>query len=98
LRAKPNLAAGLFMNFGYEAERLQLERGSRLILYTDGVTEAERSDKAQFGDKALLDWAGNLDVAAPSNEAALDLFAHVRRFVRDAEQNDDITIMSIVLK
>lgn len=98
LRAKPNLAAGLFMDFKYEAERLQLERGSRLILYTDGVTEAERSDKVQFGEKALLDWANALNPDVSANASTLDLYASVRRFVKDAEQNDDITIMSIVLK
>ncbi|MGX8707398.1 MAG: SpoIIE family protein phosphatase [Bacteroidales bacterium] len=98
LRAKPNLAAGLFMDFKYEAERLQLERGSRLILYTDGVTEAERSDKVQFGEKALLDWANALNPDVSANASTLDLYAAVRRFVKDAEQNDDITIMSIVLK
>ena len=98
LRAKPNLAAGLFMDFKYEAERLQLERGSRLILYTDGVTEAERPDKAQFGEKALLNWAKKLNPDASANASTLDLYAKVRQFARGAEQNDDITIMSIVLK
>ena len=98
LRAKPNLAAGLFENFPYEEERLTLKHGSRLVLYTDGVTEAERADKGQFGEKALLKWAEKLNPSASANGATLDLYAHVKHFTGDAEQNDDITILSLVWK
>ena len=98
LRAKPNLAAGLFERCPYEAEQVQLEHGSRLIVYTDGVTEAERADKTQFGEQALLEWAGKLNPTASVNASTLDLYSRVRHFVGDAEQNDDITIMSILLK
>ena len=98
LRAKPNLAAGLFEMFHYEEEHLQLERGSRLLLYTDGVTEAERPDKKQFGDEALLAWAREINPDVSSNAAALELYSRVRHFAAGAEQNDDITIMSILWK
>lgn len=98
LRAKPNLVAGLFERFPYEAEQIRLEHGSRLILYTDGVTEAENADKTQFGEQALLDWARGLNPSVSANASTLDLYAKVRRFVGDAEQNDDITIMSVYIK
>ena len=96
LKAKPNLAAGLFENFPYEDETLQLERGSRLLLYTDGVTEAEREDYTQFGEDRLLAWASKLNPVASSNNAVLDLYASVKAFTEGADQNDDITIMSIL--
>ena len=95
LRAKPNLAAGLLENFPYEDEHMKLESGSRLILYTDGVTEAEREDKAQFGEQALLEWAAGLSETISSKGAAHDLNAHVKMFTAGADQNDDITIMAI---
>ena len=98
LRAKPNLAAGLFERFHYEEEHIRLERGSRLLLYTDGVTEAERPDKKQFGEKALLAWAREMNPDVSSNAAALELYSRVRHFAAGAEQNDDITIMSVLLK
>ena len=97
LRAKPNLAAGLFEYFPYEDESISVARGSRLILYSDGVTEAEREDKEQFGETALLAWAENLNASASSEAAVIDLYSEVRRFARGEEQNDDITIMSIKL-
>ncbi|MBR5019323.1 MAG: SpoIIE family protein phosphatase [Bacteroidales bacterium] len=98
LRAKPNLAAGLFENFPYQDEMIQLEPGTRLVLYTDGVTEAEREDKTQFGDQALLTWAEELNRSASSNASVLDLYSHVKAFTHGADQNDDITILSIHLK
>ncbi len=98
LRAKPNLAAGLFENFPYEEERLTVAHGSRLILYTDGVTEAERADKSQFGEPALLQWAESLNPETSAEAASIDLYSQVKRFTDDADQNDDITILNILLK
>ena len=98
LRAKPNLAAGLVERFPYEEEHLRLAPGSRLLLYTDGVTEAERPDKKQFGEQALLSWAKKLNPGVSSNAAALELYSRVRHFAAGAEQNDDITIMSVLYK
>lgn len=98
LRAKPNLAAGLFDGFPYESETIQLERGTRLVLYTDGVTEAERADKSQFGEDRLLEWASQLNPAAFSDAVVADLYHHVKKFTNGAEQNDDITILAIQWK
>ena len=97
LSAKPNLAAGLIPDFPYVAERTRLEFGSRLILYTDGVTEAEREDKAQFGEEALLNWASKLPWNVNAKGAAHSLHDEVKQFTEGADQNDDITIMVIDL-
>ena len=75
-----------------------MEPGTRLVLYTDGVTEAEREDKTQFGDEALLAWAGKMSPSVSSNASVLDLYSHVKAFTHGADQNDDITILSIHLK
>lgn len=98
LKEKPNLAAGLFEDFPYEGEKLQLERGSRLILYTDGVTEAERADQTQYGNERLLEWASRINPSVSADASTLDLYANVRHFTQGTEQNDDITIMSVYYK
>ena len=95
LRAKPNLAAGLIRDFPYEGERLHLEPGSRLILYSDGVTEAETTDMTQFGEERLLEWAGHLLPGVSASAATLDLYSRVKGFAHGAEQSDDITILSL---
>ena len=97
LKAKPNLAIGLFDDFAYEAESLDLEAGTRLILYTDGVNEAERADQSLFGNERLLAWAGSDKVrrAASEQEVVDGLYAEVLQYTEGNQQNDDITIMSI---
>ena len=100
LKAKPNLAAGLIQDFPYQLETGHLDRGTRLVLYTDGVTEAERADKQQFGEQRLLEWADGMsakDVEWTEN-ACGDLYDTVKRFTDGNEQNDDITIMTIDIK
>ena len=98
LKAKSNLAAGLFVDFPYEDEHIRLERGTRLVLYTDGVTEAERTDKSQYGEERLQDWARNLDPETSSRNAVSDLYRSLKDFTGDADQNDDITILSLLWK
>ena len=65
LKAKPNLAIGLFKDFDYEAESLDLQAGTRIIAYTDGVTEAEKKDQTQYGKDRLMDWAKHVVKTLP---------------------------------
>lgn len=101
LKANPNLAIGLFEDFVYEAESLDLAAGTRLVLYTDGVNEAERADKSLFGNGRLLEWAkSNLvrSAATTDKEVVDSLYREVQQFTEGNPQNDDITIMSIIIK
>jgi len=54
---------GVLPDWNYRNNRLQLESGDRLVLYTDGVTEAENSYGTEFGEdrvvQALQDSAGH---------------------------------------
>lgn len=60
LRCKANIAIGLIGDFAYEAEQIDLKHGTRLVAYTDGVTEAEKADQSQFGEDRLMAWAKEL--------------------------------------
>lgn len=97
LKAKPNLAAGLFSDFPYQGESLQLEKGSRLLIYTDGVTEAENRAKEQYGEQRLLDFASSQPGDVPSRVFVAALAERLLGFTDGAEQNDDITMMAIKL-
>jgi len=86
------------MEFPFNPEQIQLEKGSRLILYTDGVTEAEDRDKKQYGEQQLLDFAQNIEKNESAEELVSNLMTDVKSFTKDAEQNDDITVLTITLK
>lgn len=98
LNAKPNLAVGVFEDFPYEEESLQLEKGSRLIVYTDGVTEAENTAKELYGEDRLLEFASTIASAESSHNVVENLFASVKGFTKENSQNDDITILTVKLK
>ena len=95
LKAKPNLAVGLFEDFEYEAESIDLKPGTRIVAYTDGVNEAERADKSLYGNDRLLRWAEGVASDAGEQQVVESLYEDVKSFAGDNPQNDDITIMSI---
>ena len=96
LRSKPNIAVGLFPDFPYVSEEMQLHTGDKLLFYTDGVTEAEKS---LFGEDRLLEWANTSEafIKGTSQQGVDDLYATVKHFTEGNEPNDDITIMIITL-
>lgn len=96
LKAQANLALGLITDFEYQKESLQLEAGSRLILYTDGVTEAEDAQQNQYGDDRLLATASDPDFRKLDAQGMTEKIYHtVQEFTAGNEQNDDITILCI---
>jgi sigma-B regulation protein RsbU (phosphoserine phosphatase) len=90
----PNLPLGLFENFPYEGQALQLDKQMMLYLFTDGVNEAENNIKELFGDLRLVTLLRNNTTLEPSDiiEAT---FAEVKSHSDGAEQSDDITVMCI---
>jgi len=97
LHAKTNLAAGLFEDVPYEGETLQLEKGSRLLLYTDGISEAESGTKELYGEERLLAYSNSVSKGIGSREFTDGLIGDVRKFTDGNEQNDDITVVTITL-
>ena len=96
LKAKRNVAAGVVDGFRYEKETAAFAPGTRLLAYTDGVTEAERKDHAQYGDGRLLAFAAAHAREAPS-EMLGSLMAELDGFAAGAEQSDDITALAILV-
>ncbi len=97
LHAKPNIAIGICNGFEYQHEERVLEKGSRLILYTDGVTEAENARQQLYGEDRLLTFANAIQKEKDSKAVTDELLQDIKEFTGDAEQNDDITILTISL-
>ena len=95
LPVKSNLAAGLLEHFPYQDESIDLEPGTRLVAYTDGVTEAENSLLELYGEDRLLEAIGQLKADMSEEAVVKSLYQSVKTFTGRHPQSDDITIMSL---
>ena len=83
---------GGFDDSTYEEYELTLEPGTKLFVYTDGVAEAMNSAREQFGTERMLD-ALNASPEASPEDMLKNVRAAVNRFVENAEQFDDLTML-----
>ena len=91
-----NMFLGVSPNYKYEGGKFSLKNNERLFLYTDGVTEAQTKDEKLF-DKERLKKALNQKEMSLTDTVA-NVRKHIQRFVKDAPQSDDITMMVLELK
>ena len=81
----------------YTEYELQLMPGSRLFVYTDGLPEATDREGKMFGlDRALE--VLNEEPSADPEKVIKNMNAAVDGFVKDAEQFDDLTMLSFEYK
>jgi len=88
---------GAIEDHEYQQGSLTMKKGDQLILFTDGVTEAMDSDKNQFSNKRL-DNIFSDNGKYNSKESVETVIQDVVRFRGDAEQSDDITVLSLIYK
>ena len=90
----PNLPIGLFKDFGYTGAGITIEAGTTLLLYTDGLTEAENPDSQLYGEQRLTKVLGTLK-GKSAQDIILGIYSDVQTHVQDARQSDDLTILAI---
>src|ERR1700692_2301247 len=49
-----NYPIGMFAKTQYTARTLRMEPGSRLVIFTDGLTDAENTKEQEFGEERLV--------------------------------------------
>jgi phosphoserine phosphatase RsbU/P len=92
---KHGLPLGVMDGFGYDLSTMILQKGDQLFLYSDGVTEAENIDKDLFEEGRLIETLSNLKEKNDPETQINQVFEAVARFVGEAEQSDDITMLSL---
>jgi sigma-B regulation protein RsbU (phosphoserine phosphatase) len=85
---------GLIEQASFKAARIQLEPDDTLLLYTDGVTEAQDRQQDLFGVARLKEVFGENPHSSLDDIQAAILGA-IERFVQGAEQSDDITLLVV---
>lgn len=94
LNTKACLPIGVLEGTEYEENVLEMKDNQMLLLYTDGVTEAENCSQEQFGMQRILDVF--LQSAPYSVKTVIDnLMQELLRFAGVAEQTDDITLLCV---
>ena len=81
----------------YKEYEIQLDPGSKLFVYTDGVAEATNAENELFGTERMLQ-ALNRDTAASPEATMQNVKNAVNEFVKDAEQFDDLTMVCLEYK
>ena len=88
------IVLGYLRDSEYDESRRQLDAGDIVLLYTDGVIEAEGPGGEMFGEERLVDTAATL-----IGRSAKDVLDGVRNAVmnhcRQCEQADDITLVVV---
>lgn len=95
LPVKSNLAAGLLEHFQYESEFIDLAPGTRIVAYTDGVTEAENDRFELYGEDKLMDNIGRLEPDMDERTVVENIYSSLKAYTAGHPQSDDITIMSL---
>ena len=94
LEMLPNAPIGLWPGLEYDGERLEDIRGKMLVVYSDGLNEAENRQQEQFGDDHILELLRKMPEAS-AQKVIESLYEGVQKHRDGAEPNDDLTILSI---
>lgn len=94
LKMEPNAPFGLWPGLQYVGEEIENIKGRALLIYTDGLNEAENQQLQRFGDDRLLSILRNTYFES-SKQVVETLATAVEKHRNGAEPNDDLTIMCI---
>jgi sigma-B regulation protein RsbU (phosphoserine phosphatase) len=90
------IVLGVFSNVDYEETEIRFEPGDRLVLITDGVTEAHNSEDEEFGEHRLIQLLlEHRDV--PADQLQQMLLNAVASFAGQPLQ-DDATLMIVSMQ
>ena len=94
---EPNVPIGLWLDVDFVGEHADNIKGKMLLLYTDGLNEAENQQQQQFGEEHLLDILNHSDFHGAEEVVTL-LDGEIVKHRNGAEPNDDLTMLSIFFK
>ena len=97
IKDKHGFVIGGMEDMAYKNYELQLEPGTKLFLYTDGLPEAEDADHNMFGIDRILTALNEQPDAAPE-QVLSNMTDAVNAFVKETEQFDDLTMLCLEYK
>ena len=95
LEINPHLPVGVFGDVNYGLEEILLQPDTTLFLYTDGLTEAKGGSRQMFGLQRVKEVLSKCAQQQTMPQQILEAVSEeVKRFVGDAEQSDDLTMLA----
>ena len=92
-----DIIAGVFDDYEFTEKQCHLDKGDTIVLFTDGVTEAIDISEKEYGEDRLEDVLKRS--SGKSCQQIIDAIkADVSEFVGEAEQSDDITMLTLKRK
>ena len=89
-----NAPIGLWPDLEYVGEEMDLPSGGIMLLYTDGLNEAENRQQEQYGEDRILQ-----QMTSQASQSMRDMVESLKEdtdlFRDGAEQNDDLTILAL---
>jgi serine phosphatase RsbU (regulator of sigma subunit) len=87
-------ALGMFESSCFLSRQFRLDRGDILIVFSDGLTDAENPQEEMFGDERLL---GIVRREAPAGSRAVEkaILKGIAEFTQGMPQTDDITFVVV---
>jgi PAS domain S-box-containing protein len=87
-------ALGLFDDYQYEVDSLQLAEGDTFVLYTDGLSEAENEEGAPF-DSPRIEGVIRDHQDLPLSKMLEEVVEHCKEFCGTADFDDDICMVAV---
>ena len=97
LKMETNMPIGPMPGMPYVGGEIDSIKGKPLLIYTDGLNEAENNERQLFGNERMLDILRK-SKAGNARELIESLAAEVEQHREGAEPSDDLTMMAIYLK
>ena len=94
MEMESNAPIGLWPQLQFVGEHIDSITGQVLVIYTDGVNEAENKDMVQYGDDRLLELL-NMKEDDTAKQFVDRILEDVALHVGDAEPSDDITLLCL---
>lgn len=88
-----DIPIGIMKNV-YKDTHLQLYPGDTLLIYTDGISEAQNEARAFYGKERLLQFVKTLQTRTPE-ELIDEILADLINYIGDMDEADDLTMLSI---
>ncbi len=87
-------ALGVLEDVKYKTGKLKFEFGDSIVLYTDGITDAENKNETFFGKTRLEDVLTKNLLKAPADITRI-IYKEIRKFTEGKPQSDDLTILAL---